>query len=74
MSLEAESGYRLESSVVSAFREAIMNGGWNQAEEAMERLGASDDDDRRVCLYPPPCDFTQFDCFYVCYAVRQVLD
>jgi len=50
MTLEAESGYRLESSVVSAFREAIMHGRWDQAEQAMERLGAPDEDDRRVCL------------------------
>jgi len=51
MSLEAESGYRLESSVVSAFREAIMNGRWNQAEDTMERLGAPDDDNRKVCAF-----------------------
>jgi hypothetical protein len=50
--LEAESGYKLESAVVSAFREAIMQGRWDQAEEAMERLGAPDENDRRVCCCP----------------------
>ncbi|KAF8590071.1 WD40 repeat-like protein [Ramaria rubella] len=49
--LEAESGYRLESAVVAAFRDAIMQGRWEQAEQAMERLGAPDEDDRRAAKF-----------------------
>ncbi|KIJ35759.1 hypothetical protein M422DRAFT_61256 [Sphaerobolus stellatus SS14] len=49
--LEAESGYRLESRSVSAFRQAIIQGHWDEAEEAMDRLGAADEDDRQSAKY-----------------------
>ncbi|KAF8511107.1 WD40 repeat-like protein [Hysterangium stoloniferum] len=49
--LEAESGYRLESAFVAAFREAIVGGHWDDAENAMDRLGALDEDDRRAAKF-----------------------
>lgn len=42
--LEAESGYTMESSEVSEFRQCILNGAWDSAEAALMRLGVADDD------------------------------
>jgi len=49
--LEAESGYRLESTAVSTFREAIFQGHWDQAEKVMDRLGAADEEDRKAAKF-----------------------
>ncbi|KAF8334203.1 WD40 repeat-like protein [Cantharellus anzutake] len=43
--LEAESGYQLESSLVSGFRYSILGGRWDEAEEALEDLGVQDEDE-----------------------------
>jgi len=37
--LEAESGYAMESSEVSQFRQYVLDGAWAKAEAALERLG-----------------------------------
>ncbi|KAF9469272.1 WD40 repeat-like protein, partial [Collybia nuda] len=42
--LEAESGYSMETSEVSDFREYILDGSWSKAEAALMRLGVSDDE------------------------------
>lgn len=42
--LEAESGYTMESSEVSEFRQCILDGAWDSAEAALMRLGVADDD------------------------------
>ncbi|TFY82981.1 hypothetical protein EWM64_g1032 [Hericium alpestre] len=42
--LEAESGYVMESPEVSEFRQCILDGAWGDAEAALTRLGVSEDD------------------------------
>lgn len=42
--LEAESGYSMEASEVSDFREYILEGSWSKAEAALMRLGVSDEE------------------------------
>ncbi|KAH8826929.1 WD40-repeat-containing domain protein [Flagelloscypha sp. PMI_526] len=42
--LEAESGYQLESSRVAQFRRFILDGEWDDAENALEALGVHDQD------------------------------
>ncbi|TFY66673.1 hypothetical protein EVG20_g4410 [Dentipellis fragilis] len=42
--LEAESGYVMESPEVSEFRQCIIDGDWGEAEAALTRLGVSEDD------------------------------
>lgn len=42
--LEAESGYTMESPEVSEFRQCILDGAWNSAEAALMRLGVTDDE------------------------------
>lgn len=49
--LEAESGYRLESSSVAAFREAVLAGHWNEAESALDSLEITDDEYRRSAMF-----------------------
>lgn len=46
--LEAESGYSMESPEVSDFRQCILDGAWAQAEAALERLGVAEDEGLRV--------------------------
>ncbi|KAK7693817.1 hypothetical protein QCA50_003389 [Cerrena zonata] len=41
--LEAESGYSMESPEVSDFRQCVLDGAWTQAEAALERLGVAED-------------------------------
>jgi hypothetical protein len=47
--LEAESGYIMETSNVAEFRRCILEGSWNEAESALERLGVAEDDGLWVC-------------------------
>lgn len=42
--LEAESGYTMESSEVSEFRQCILDGAWDSAEAALMQLGVADED------------------------------
>ncbi|KAA1469347.1 WD40 repeat-like protein [Dentipellis sp. KUC8613] len=42
--LEAESGYVMESPEVSEFRQCILDGDWGEAEVALTRLGVSEDE------------------------------
>ncbi|TCD66196.1 hypothetical protein EIP91_001690 [Steccherinum ochraceum] len=42
--LEAESGYSMETSEVSEFRQCILDGAWDSAEAALMRLGVANDD------------------------------
>ncbi|KAH9066471.1 WD40 repeat-like protein [Lactarius vividus] len=42
--LEAESGYVMETSRVAEFRRCILEGAWREAEEALEHLGVAEDD------------------------------
>ena len=42
--LEAESGYSMESPDVSQFRQYILDGLWSKAEMALERLGVQEDE------------------------------
>ncbi|THH20764.1 hypothetical protein EUX98_g8521 [Antrodiella citrinella] len=42
--LEAESGYTMETSEVSEFRQCILDGAWDSAEAALMQLGVADDD------------------------------
>lgn len=42
--LEAESGYKMESPEVSQFRQFILNGMWAKAEAALERLGVEQEE------------------------------
>jgi hypothetical protein len=42
--LEAESGYPMESAQVSDFREYILEGDWRSAEAALISLGVTEDD------------------------------
>lgn len=42
--LEAESGYPMEASEVSHFREYVLEGSWSKAEAALMRLGVSDEE------------------------------
>jgi hypothetical protein len=42
--LEAESGYSMETSQVSDFRHFILQGSWNEAEAALTRLGVTHED------------------------------
>ena len=42
--LEAESGYAMESPEVSEFRQYILDGLWSKAEMALERLGVQEDE------------------------------
>ncbi|KAI0071759.1 WD40 repeat-like protein, partial [Panus rudis PR-1116 ss-1] len=42
--LEAESGYTMETHEVSDFRQCILEGAWSRAEIALERLGVAEDD------------------------------
>ena len=41
--LEAESGYAMESSEVSQFRQLILDGLWSKADAALMRLGVEDE-------------------------------
>jgi len=47
--LEAESGYAMESPAVSEFRQYILDGLWSKAEMALERLGVQEDEGLWVC-------------------------
>lgn len=42
--LEAESGYVMETSRVAEFRRCILEGSWNEAESALEHLSVAEDD------------------------------
>jgi WD repeat-containing protein 26 len=42
--LEAESGYVMETSPVAEFRRCILEGTWSEAERALEHLGVAEDD------------------------------
>lgn len=42
--LEAESGYPMESPEVSQFRQYILDGLWSKAEMALARLGVQEDE------------------------------
>ena len=42
--LEAESGYAMESSEVSQFRQLILDGLWSKAEAALMRLGVDEEE------------------------------
>jgi hypothetical protein len=42
--LEAESGYVMETSRVAEFRRCILEGTWSEAESALERLGVAEND------------------------------
>lgn len=42
--LEAESGYVMETSRVAEFRRCILEGLWSEAESALEHLGVAEDD------------------------------
>ena len=42
--LEAESGYVMETSRVAEFRRCILEGSWSEAESALEYLGVAEDD------------------------------
>lgn len=46
--LEAESGYSLESHQVTAFRRCILDGLWDQADDALLLLGVTDEDNLLV--------------------------
>lgn len=48
--MEAESGYTMESSEVSEFRQCILDGAWDNAEAALMRLGVADNDGLWVSL------------------------
>ena len=50
--LEAESGFQLESNLVSSFRHSILEGRWDEAEEALEDLGVRDEDEVKVRMPP----------------------
>lgn len=49
--LEAESGYVMETSRVAEFRRCILEGAWKEAEEALEHLGVAEDDGLWVWFY-----------------------
>ena len=42
--LEAESGYVMETSRVAEFRRCILEGTWSEAERALEHLDVAEDD------------------------------
>jgi WD repeat-containing protein 26 len=42
--LEAESGYVMETSRVAEFRRCILEGLWSEAERALEHLGVAEDE------------------------------
>ena len=42
--LEAESGYVMETSRVAEFRRCILEGAWSEAESALEHLGVAEND------------------------------
>lgn len=42
--LEAESGYVMETSRVAEFRRCILEGTWSEAENALKHLGVAEDD------------------------------
>ena len=42
--LEAESGYSMETSQVSNFRHSVLEGSWDEAEAGLVRLGVTNDD------------------------------
>lgn len=46
--LEAESGYTMESPEVAEFRHYVMGALWEQAEAALIRLGVTDEDNLMV--------------------------
>ena len=46
--LEAESGYTMESPEVAEFRRYVMGASWEQAEAALIRLGVTDEDNLMV--------------------------
>lgn len=47
--LEAESGYVMETSRVAEFRRCILEGAWSEAESALEHLGVAENDGLWVC-------------------------
>ncbi|TDL25023.1 WD40 repeat-like protein [Rickenella mellea] len=49
--LEAESGYTMESPEVAEFRECILDGSWDSAEVTLSRLGVSDDESLRMARF-----------------------
>lgn len=51
--LEKESGFELESTHVSAFRHAVLNGVWEDAETELAHLNIADPDDLRVRAFKP---------------------
>lgn len=48
VTLEAESGYTMESPEVAEFRRYVMEASWEQAEAALIRLGVTDEDNLMV--------------------------
>lgn len=46
--LEAESGYKMETPDVSLFRSYIHKGQWNEAENCLDRLGIKGEEHRRI--------------------------
>jgi len=48
--LEAESGYVMETSRVAEFRRCILEGMWSEAESALEHLGVAENDGLWVCF------------------------
>lgn len=50
--LEAESGYALETSDVSKFRQYILEASWSEAESAVDQLIPDDDEALAVGLLP----------------------
>jgi WD repeat-containing protein 26 len=51
--LEAESGYAMESPEVSQFRQLILDGLWSKAEAALVRLGVDEEEGLWVGSFPP---------------------
>ena len=52
--LEAESGYIMETPEVAEFRRCILNASWDSAEAALMRLGVTEDDGLWVSLVDCP--------------------
>lgn len=46
--LEAESGYRMESPQVAHFRRCILEGNWSEAEASLSGLGVTSEEEYRV--------------------------
>lgn len=62
--LEAESGYTMETSDVSKFRQCILDGDWSSAEDIFVRLGLSDEDSLWVQSGPNTLSLSILNCVY----------